>query len=211
MLHTSCDFWRLSVSSMASLRQAAVRVGLNVVFAFFGSLRRMWRIPSVTHFNIAFCHIFVSPLFLQCSGTQYARCTGFKQWTASGCLCGNKWRSALCRLASPNSCSPCTFRKTWAGKSVYSVDVTARFHNAAVSSFSVLCTHTHTHTLHSPTYLPFSFQPQTKDICIKKYTNMMNQTFWKETAWAKGIKTIIRSNLDPHSKIQLELLCPCST
>lgn len=74
---------------------------------------------TTSSFLLCSHHPFV--FLWQCSRTQYAKCTDFKQWTASGCLCGNKWRSALCRSVSPNSCSRCTFRRTWVGKRIWKI------------------------------------------------------------------------------------------
>lgn len=127
MLHTSHDFSRLlkSICSVTSLRPAAVRADVKVCLPFAKLKRNSLKFikqgcdvfsavsdGSVNNFFFLLCshHPFV--FLWQCSRTQYAKCTDFKQWTASGCLCGNKWRSALCRSVSPNSCSRCTFRRT---------------------------------------------------------------------------------------------------
>lgn len=93
---------------------------------FRSSVLLFWKWKSWRTWCFFCCvRLFTTPFFPpfvflpQYSRTQYVRCTDFKQWTASGCLCGNKWRSAHCPLASPNSCSHCTFRRTWVGKRLW--------------------------------------------------------------------------------------------
>lgn len=102
------------------------------------SFMRMWYfLPCQTHQHNSFLS-FRS----QCSGTQYVRCTDFRPWTANGCLCGNKWKSALCHSASPNSCSLSTFRRTWAGELPWNhfvnlLDLTAKVCAELISLFLV--------------------------------------------------------------------------
>lgn len=109
-----------------SLSVATVKVSLDPMFSPCNLkvelLTCLWREHNTfSSLSDGSIHLYFLPLFLsfsQCSRTQYVRCTDFKQWTASGCLCENKWRSAHCPLASPNSCFRCIFRRTWAGKSL---------------------------------------------------------------------------------------------
>ena len=129
--------WRCKLSKLVPI----LRFPFVKFKKFEFSLKTTWCIfCCVRWFNIPFFSAFAS--LSQCSRTQCARCTDFKQWTASGCSCGNKWRSAHCPLASPNSCSRCTFRRIWAGKSLWNhtvdpMDVTTSFLVASDSSFPV--------------------------------------------------------------------------
>lgn len=115
----------MSSCSAVSLRRAAAIVGLDILLDFAKFWKDylkdfLWQ-ECVLFSAVSDASLLIFSLFnllsapSQCSGTQCARCTDFKPWTAIGCWCGNKWRSALCRSRSPNSCCRSTLKKTRGG------------------------------------------------------------------------------------------------
>lgn len=97
-----------------SLSPAALMLPAAELFFFFFSPNGKTLLLSLGLFIL---HILFAPLCpSQCSRTQCAKSTGSRRWTASGCLCESKWRSARCRSAFPSSCCRCTSRRTWAGE-----------------------------------------------------------------------------------------------
>lgn len=53
---------------------------------------------------------------LQCSRTRCVKFTDFRLWTANGCWCESRWRSALYLLTSPSNSLHFTYRRTCGGK-----------------------------------------------------------------------------------------------